>query len=579
MAEKQYLKRSTNGKIVYRRRYPTGLSGFTVGESFKRSTGTDDMQRAERKALLIAQEYYDKVDQARHAKAQAEANQPVDLTPEHISMLAGKWAHDSADLYQMNVKPLGHSEAQHSAFLADIQKSLDSKYSCLGRNDYSTVKPIINGLLRRNGFKVSPDTDTYYRLSQTILRAWIAREEEVVARLKGSFKAPEDTILTELLATQQTIQAASASVDTASGTTTKTTLGKAIQQYKDDHKDNWTKSTVNSVNAALDFLVFAFGESQPVAEITGQMAREVFGLLQGLPQNRKKLKVLRGLTLAECVETAEELNLPTLASATVNKSYLSTIKPFFDMCVSDGLIRFNPFKNRSDNRGFGGDPREPFTAADLQTLFKQAPWSTPSSLPEKPSYFWAPLIALFQGFRRSEACGIRVTDIKDLDGTPSITFEADEGEDRRFKTKNRKQPVPVHPELIRMGFLKFAAKQRAAGEIMLFPESKQDANGKYGDYLSDWFMPHLEAIGIKRNGLKFHSFRHTFQDALRHAGLHGTAEAQALGGRAADYRAANLNADDVADTYGSGFKTSYLLPHLAKVQYPDIDLSHLYIAD
>jgi phage tail sheath gpL-like len=69
-----------------------------------------------------------------------------------------------------------------------------------------------------------------------------------------------------------------------------------------------------------------------------------------------------------------------------------------------------------------------------------------------------------------------------------------------------------------------------------------------------------------------HSFRHNWQDRVRAAGLHGTAIAQELAGRS--------KKGSVSDQYGKGnFPAEMLAEAIAKITYPDLDLSHLHLSE
>ncbi len=126
--------------------------------------------------------------------------------------------------------------------------------------------------------------------------------------------------------------------------------------------------------------------------------------------------------------------------------------------------------------------------------------------------------------------------------------------------------IPLHPELVRCGFLAFAEAQRAAGHARLFPELKHDVRGHHADAFSKWFARSLRRSGAKQPRTSFHSFRHNFRDALREADV-GREATLALGGWAGQ---------GVADqVYGSGLRPRTLAAEVAKVTY-DLDLSHLY---
>ena len=58
--------------------------------------------------------------------------------------------------------------------------------------------------------------------------------------------------------------------------------------------------------------------------------------------------------------------------------------------------------------------------------------------------------------------------------------------------------MPVHPELVRVGFLDFVARQRTAGFEHLFPELKFDRRGYRSDAHPEETQPADRAGGRRR---------------------------------------------------------------------------------
>ena len=136
-----------------------------------------------------------------------------------------------------------------------------------------------------------------------------------------------------------------------------------------------------------------------------------------------------------------------------------------------------------------------------------------------------------------------------------------------MKTKNAVRMVPVHPELHRLGFLDHVGATRQRGEARLFPELRPAASGYVSDIMSKRFSRWLRGLGITDRAVSFHSFRHSFRDALREAGV-PVEMARALGGWA--------RGENASEGYGSGFRPSTLASEVAKVAYPGLDLRALY---
>ena len=177
--------------------------------------------------------------------------------------------------------------------------------------------------------------------------------------------------------------------------------------------------------------------------------------------------------------------------------------------------------------------------------------------------------------RLTECCQLFVSDIQEIDNTPCILInddpdgDEDEQDAKRVKTDAGKRYVPVHPELVRIGFLNFVKEKKSPGGRRLFPELKKGADGYYSGPFSKWFNDtnrFLDKAGAKAKGTSFHSFRHNYRDALREADI-SPQRVRALGGWA--------RGGGAEEIYGGGLKASTLYKEIEKIEYPGLNLSHL----
>src|SRR5262249_40853088 len=129
--------------------------------------------------------------------------------------------------------------------------------------------------------------------------------------------------------------------------------------------------------------------------------------------------------------------------------------------------------------------------------------------------FWIPRLALYTGARANELCGLLVRDVKPIDGVPCMVVE--DSEVRTLKTASSTRRIPVHPELLRLGFLGFVERQREAGQTRLFPELTVGKYGSASAQYSKRFGRVLRSIGITDKRKVLHSARHTVKDRLRAA--------------------------------------------------------------
>jgi integrase len=140
------------------------------------------------------------------------------------------------------------------------------------------------------------------------------------------------------------------------------------------------------------------------------------------------------------------------------------------------------------------------------------------------AWYWVILLLYYCGARREEVCKLLTSDISESDGIPFIALRYTVT--GRLKNPQSVRDIPIHPELIRLGFLNFvqARKQvphlaidnQGVSDWELFPELRSGGTANYGSiyYKEMWgrFLP--VAMGDRAGERDIHSFRHGFSDFL-----------------------------------------------------------------
>lgn len=347
------------------------------------------------------------------------------------------------------------------------------------------------------------------------------------------------------------------------------TVGKTVENliaaYEADKSPGWSGSTKKAVVPVFRILREVF-PGRTVDSITREDARAVVKLLEGLPVNMRKRKELRGLTVSQAVEKGKVLGLPTIQPKTINDGYLLHIASMFNWARKEQWVASSPFEGLSvHDPVHDADRRDPFTAEQLQRLFTSTPWQQPwEPGGGKPGAYWVPLLCLFHGLRNGEAAGLRVEDVGEEEGLPVLRVTP--YDDRRLKNNDARATLPIHPELIRLGFLQHVEQRRSDNELLLFPEGVVNDRGQVGAKLGERFSARVKALGLVGRKLGMHSFRHNFEDRLRAAEL---AERTALA-------LARRTEPGSGRVYGNGLSLRQKAEAVAKVNYPGLDLSHLY---
>lgn len=340
-----------------------------------------------------------------------------------------------------------------------------------------------------------------------------------------------------------------------------------------------SQSTKNNYKVMFKAMSEIAGSDIPVNQITREHCKQVRFLMLRLPKNVTAKAA--GLSLEAAAEKTEKEGWAKLAPATIN-SNLNKLAALMEFAVEERYIKENPARGLAvADKVKKKDKRHIFSDDQLIKIFSSAlytgcdndkhGYNKPGTAKPRNTRFWLPLIGLYSAMRLNEMCQLKVADISVKKGIHVFVVEEcddeDGPDDKSLKTDASIRIVPVHPELIKIGFLDYIDRIKQEGHERLFPDLKLDTRGYYsGDY-SKWFSRFLINIGAKTKRTSYHSFRHTFREALREADVPPEASRQ-LGG---------WTDETVDQIYGAkSMKPETLYKHISKVSYPDLDLSHLY---
>ena len=291
-------------------------------------------------------------------------------------------------------------------------------------------------------------------------------------------------------------------------------LGAAVDDFIAEHSRQWAGKTIGQNRAYLNILVEYFGPDRLLATITKQDASEVKKVLQALPASRNTKPKLKAMPLMQVIK---EPGHKKIAAKTIN-SHIQMFKMFFDWAERHGHAPHTLFEGMKVRKDKASESeRKPFTPDQAQLIYTELT-ENPSGLVRKDSHKWGMLLGMFTGARLNEICQLDIADVKQ-DGDTWFLNITDEGDDTKsVKSKAGRRKVPLHSELIFLGFLDFVESRRNG--TRLFPDYSYSANGGYGRNLGRWcnesFLPRL---GIKQPGLVFHSLRHTVVTRLGQANV------------------------------------------------------------
>jgi integrase len=432
----------------------------------------------------------------------------------------------------------------------------------LARGDISHINEYLDELLYTFRLRLDPRSTTYKQLGVAVLRQHVNALHAIARRHKGE---PIETPKLPDVGDSRTVEGGA--------------LRAALAGWKKVKRR--PPNTLREFDYAVDRFVELHGD-MPVAKITRRHVREFREALQQMPLRRAG--PLRRATLPELLDwSSKHRATKTVSAATVNK-ILGGVQAIVVWARDNGLIPdevpwADPFSNmRLDEEV---STREPWESSELQMLF-QSPVFSQGARPTAgggEAAFWLPLLGLFTGARLGELTPLTAADVTtdQATGIPIIVITEDREQERRLKTAASARVVPVHAELVRLGFMRFVQQVRRSNgsEARLFPALTRGPKGGLGEGWSKWFGRYIRSIGITNRASVFHSFRHGFKDALRAAGLSEDIN-DALTGHA--------GSGSVGRSYGAKemvrrFGLPRLAEAVAKVAYPGLDLSHLHCVD
>lgn len=539
MALMSYLIRDKHGTYYFRRIISPSLRPFMpppwAGKrEWKRSLRTKDPAAAKRAASHLLRDCMADFELAERAKrGEAVAQRPIvaaspdDIERDVLSALLagdegvrrgeadGRKHHQTPeeraqwpDLEPIKFASRSMERDQLAAYRGELEMLSEEFREALSRSDASLVEPELRVYLRQKGLALDPSSEDYDAAGLAVLRAHVRAYGLMLDRQDGAIvPTPEPS----------------------AGRGPK--VSEAFAAWKaGSGARGGRKPSANTVLEA-DHAVRRFTEFHGdvrLGAVTRDHAREFRDALTRVPTRLPA--ALKRLPLRDLLNR-DLAAYPTVHASTVNKSLtlLATIFVFAEKAGRlDAVPGYrNPFgpglKLDVDARASGG--RQGFDAQDLAAICGTGVYQRG----ERPvggggeAAFWLPLLALLSGARQGELAQLRLADLAEDRETGVLHLDIGTEGGRTIKTASSRRKVPVHPELVRIGLVRYRDALIGAGAgpgAPLWPHLEADAVGRRGGAWSKWFNRHLRAkAGIKDRSKVFHSFRHSFKSLARAARL------------------------------------------------------------
>lgn len=359
---------------------------------------------------------------------------------------------------------------------------------------------------------------------------------------------------------------------------TSPSLSTAIERYiQFITGKKYAGNTLQEINTTLLLMPEIIGDKR-LSKITNEDCRTFRDCIVKIPAHYGKKYRSKGIGLLEVINGKAIYD--HLSPRTIDK-YWQWVGSFFSWCIDEGYLAVNPLgKIKVQAVKPSINDRDPFSDQELKAFFSSPQYTGHKSdsrrtiqgdMVTKDGKYWIPLVGLFSGMRLGEIIQLLVSDIR-YDGEMAYFDVNDDGDEKSLKTQQSRRIIPIHPELVRIGFINMVEKIREVKkpDSRLFGDIKIAEGRGPAHEFSKYFSRYMEGIGLKRDKLVFHSFRHNFVQGMREARIDQD-RMDALDGR----NTGNRGGSNTRRNYGRAFTAEDLYPDICKIAYK-VDVSHLY---
>jgi integrase len=510
-----------NGIWYFRRRVPKDLlQHYSPKLEFNYSLNTSNRPEADRLQRIESVKLDEEFERVRNGKTVPELHT---VSKEFITSLSNLYeAHILEEDEEVRIEGLtdrDYRKLDEAFNIVDAGSRAD-----LARGNTSLIEFEMEDFCESHGFKIAKGSEAYKLLSYAFLKVTVQANQKLILRHQGEvIETPSP------LAVAAPTSKASSELDTF----------EALRDY-------WLMQSSKGRTASAD------------ANTVIKKFREFVGNLRPSEVTSQHVATLK-----------DKMLHAGSAPATINKSR-GILAAMFSTAEANFKLPSNPCKGMKKLEVPEREEESPYSIQELNLIFS-SPVFKEGLRPvgcKGEAAFWLPLLGLYTGCRVNEGAQLFTEDVAELDGIPYLVIKPDSATGRSVKDGKRRR-VPIHPDLVSMGFLEYVANMKLEGHTQLFPELKATrAQGKLGDKWRGWWSGYVrEDLGITRIPQPFHAFRHTFVEHGRVSKMNDSLR-EIIEGH-------TPNSVAFKHYGGSLYPLEPLYEEIVKLKFKGLDLSHL----
>lgn len=517
--DRRYLRQRSGGSWFVQVAVPRDLQRRLGRKTVERALGTADLRQAQRRRHAAVAAVLEEFDRAR-AEPTLEGALPQIRQEELARAYAGwrdweEWAFAAGEEISLS-----------EAFNLMVGDEHGDPYSGDDPEPSEERRQRARQILQRHGVKPTPNA-----VEQTACTL-LAAEIDAMDRLMGGRTLPASI---ETRHPHGSIRDGAATrSELRRGEPFSTTAARYVAERMRDPNAAWTEQTRHQNEVTFRLFADHVGD----ATLTSIRRPDVADFLETvgrLHRDYGRSPKSKGLTLDQLLERYP--GPPYLTNRTINR-HASALSGLWRWARRRGLVE-GESPAAEQMRDAGENPWLPFTTDELRALFQGLEFEVrPNRHTLASARPWIMAAALYSGMREGEICDLDAENVKERDGVTYFDVT-------RAKSKAGVRLIPVHSELVRLGFLDYVA---AIGNGPLFPGiTPGSRGGGRGHTFAKRFPEYRRRRGVDRDRLSFHSFRKTFVRALELAGVDRDRAALVVGHeRGFTFRVYNPEGVDVA---------------------------------
>ncbi len=403
---------------------------------------------------------------------------------------------------------------QYQASYAEANRELKAAVAI---GDVDQVRPALEQFLALYGYDVNVPEDDMRQLTLAYARTAIRTNEKLLNRYEGKDEPTPNVV----------------------GTRLTPLLSEVTQAYVEYYKKLNKPAMFKKVKTVMPLLLQVVG-NKPIGSLTQSDLLAFFDTVQILPPRWSDVCRQQRISLRELAER----RMGEMSKGTFDGTYMAAMAPFLKYCRGRWQDKGWPMTLTVEGIQYLGSRRDAefgqrhFEHDELKRLFQGSEMAALASSGTEAYKFWLPHVGLFSGARINELCQLNPQlDIREDKKSGFWFFDITEDSaghediEKSVKTKSSKRSVPIHPQLVELGFLQYVTHLKKQGRKLLFPGFPVSV-GRAAPKAGEWFGDFLRALNLRDETpgarlVGMHAFRSTF---LHQASELGVVNAEAITG-------------------------------------------------